>query len=809
MRRILFFYGFLILGFNVYAQKKTLTSSSDTTKHFISVLKADSVAGHFGTHASRQRKKMIQIADTLTLTDYIMSIERVNYNLNEIRDSAQLGFEAVRLEREIDDITGDIVVTRQNVRAKHSSVNIKNIYLYQSLTAGLDNDNTRIRARVNQLYKRTYRARLHLKTVFADSIFRILLTEKDVPDALDMKLTRLNRKWARTDSIVKANINIINVLKVNTADNAMNLTNMLYIMDKKLDIAKPQLFGLEVEHLWHLGKTDSTTSDPTKTINLLSSEDEAIAYYLTETAGKREVLLLLGVLLFVWLFFKRKLLKVIKEKNDIYHYLHIHYLNNHSIFSLAVILLCLMPLLDAYAPIAYIAIVYTLLLAAASVIFFRQNKRSALYYWFALVILFIADTLTYLLIEPTWIARVWMLAIHVAIFVFSYGFYKQLTQQTPYYKWIKRAILTGMTLMVLAVICNLFGRFSLSGILGLSGIFAITQVLILPIFIDTIIEIIVVQLLSSRLRKGVQSPFDCSVVGNKIRKPLIWVSVILWVIMLTSNLNIYHEISNYTVESLTAMRKIGSISFEWISVLLFFVIIWSAHILQRILIYIFGETGSESEDVTTVTKSQHSRLLITRLLILIAGYFIAIAASGLPIDKLTFLLGALGVGIGLGLQSIVNNFVSGIILIFDGTLKIGDEIEVNGQAGRVKEIGLRASTLHTAEGAEVIIPNGSILSQNIVNWTFSNDQKRVTLTFNLMGKELDANMVNEVINTTIGNIANIITKRAPVILYTKVTSESLSLTVRCWSTIGNVDQVKSEAMLQLSAAFTAKNIGFE
>ena len=258
------------------------------------------------------------------------------------------------------------------------------------------------------------------------------------------------------------------------------------------------------------------------------------------------------------------------------------------------------------------------------------------------------------------------------------------------------------------------------------------------------------------------------------------------------------------------IRTVGSISFKLISVLWFFVIIWFAHILQRLISFLFGETGSDiDDDITTVSKGQHSRLLITRLLVLIGGYLLAIAASGLPIDKLTFLLGALGLGIGMGLQGIVNNFVSGIILIFDGSLQIGDEIEVNGQAGQVREIGLRASTLHTSEGAEVIIPNGAILSQNIVNWTFSNDQKRVTLSFTLTGKEMDANMVNEIINTTIEKILNVITKRIPVILYTKVTPETLSLTVRCWSAIGNVDQVKSEAMLQLSAAFSAKSIGFE
>jgi potassium efflux system protein len=123
---------------------------------------------------------------------------------------------------------------------------------------------------------------------------------------------------------------------------------------------------------------------------------------------------------------------------------------------------------------------------------------------------------------------------------------------------------------------------------------------------------------------------------------------------------------------------------------------------------IFGETGIETEDTISVSKKQHSRLLITRLLVLVGGYLLAIAATGLPIDKITILLGALGIGIGMGLQNVVNNFVSGIILIFDGSLQIGDEIEVSGKAGKVKEIGLRASTLSTADGAEVIIPSPTI-----------------------------------------------------------------------------------------------------
>ena len=301
----------------------------------------------------------------------------------------------------------------------------------------------------------------------------------------------------------------------------------------------------------------------------------------------------------------------------------------------------------------------------------------------------------------------------------------------------------------------------------MAGVFALTQAVVLPVFIETSIEIMLLQLQTSRMKKGYNKPFDSSVVIKKIKMPLAIIAIILWFMMLTSNLNLYHSITNSVADLLTTPRTIGSISFRLVSVLWFFIIIWLAHILQQLISFLFGETGAETDDTTPVSKKQHSRLLVTRLLVLVGGYLLAIAASGLPIDKLTFLLGALGLGIGMGLQNVVNNFVSGIILIFDGSLQIGDVIEVSGQSGKVKEIGLRASTLSTADGAEVIIPNGNILSQNIVNWTFSNDQKRVMVWFSLGGKELDSNVINEVINETIANMPNVISQKKPVILYTQ------------------------------------------
>ena len=804
MKRKILFYSFLFLSVTLFAQNK---SGSKDSKQSSSVT-VDTGITLPDTMASKKHSRFIHSKDTLTESDYMMSIERINETLNTIRDSARLGFEIEHFGRVLTNIMNDVAIIRKNIKDKHSAVNIKNLYLYQSFATNMDNDNARIRAHITSLYKRTYNAKIRLKTIFADSIFRALYSDKIESKLLNKKLDRLERKWNRTDSIVKAGIDSLNALKVIVADNSMNLSNILNMLDRTLDKAKPQIFGPEIGCLWQLDKNDSLAADTTETLNVLRSENKAMGYYISQTSDKKIVILLIGILLFIWLFFKRKLIKHIKDTSENYNFLHFHYLNTHPVASLSILLLSLMPFFDAYAPTSYIVIEYILLLAAASVIFFKQKNHSFLFYWFTFVLLFIADILTYLLIKPTLPARFLMLAIHLVIIGVSFRFYKIFDKETAYYKWIKPSIIVNIVVTSLAVICNMFGRFSLAGILGISGIFAITQALVFPIFIDAVSEIILLQLLYSRLKKGVDRPFDGSFVIKKFKMPLLIISLILWVIMLTSNLNIYHDISNAVVDALFANRTIGNISFKLISVLLFIIIIWSAHILQQLISFLFGETGNETEDSTTVSKGQHSRLLIIRLLVLVGGYLLAIMASGLPIDKLTIVLGALGVGIGMGLQNVVNNFVSGIILIFDHSIQIGDEIEISGQAGRVKEIGLRASTINTSDGAEVIIPNGTILSQNIVNWTYTNDQKRVTILFTLSGKELDANVVNEIINTTVKNIPNVIVKRNPVILYTNVMPESLSLSVHFWSTIGNVEQVTSQTLLQLSAAFSTKNIGF-
>jgi len=106
------------------------------------------------------------------------------------------------------------------------------------------------------------------------------------------------------------------------------------------------------------------------------------------------------------------------------------------------------------------------------------------------------------------------------------------------------------------------------------------------------------------------------------------------------------------------------------------------------------------------------------------GFVFAIAAAGFGMDNFAILVGALGVGIGFGLQNIFNNLVSGIILAFERPIQEGDIIEVGELWGTVKEIGIRASTIFTFDGAEVIVPNGNLISNELINWTLTDRNRR-------------------------------------------------------------------------------------
>ena len=118
---------------------------------------------------------------------------------------------------------------------------------------------------------------------------------------------------------------------------------------------------------------------------------------------------------------------------------------------------------------------------------------------------------------------------------------------------------------------------------------------------------------------------------------------------------------------------------------------------------------------------------LTRYVLLLTGFLLALGALGLDLTRITVLVSALGLGIGFGLQQIMNNFMSGLILLFERPVQVGDSIQMDGLSGDVLRIGIRSSTLRTSQGAEVIVPNSKMIEENVTNWTLSDRRRRCDL----------------------------------------------------------------------------------
>ena len=178
------------------------------------------------------------------------------------------------------------------------------------------------------------------------------------------------------------------------------------------------------------------------------------------------------------------------------------------------------------------------------------------------------------------------------------------------------------------------------------------------------------------------------------------------------------------------------------------------------------------------------------LLVALAG----LSAAGIELNKFTVLTGALGVGLGFGLQNIVNNFVSGLILLFERPIHVGDTVDVGGLVGIVRRIGARSSTVVTFQGAEVIVPNSNLLSNQVINWTLSSQWRRVDVPVRV-AYGTDPERVIKLLVGVAESHPGVLLERPPMALFMGFGESSLNFELRFWS-------ARQDTWLQLQSDVT-------
>lgn len=198
---------------------------------------------------------------------------------------------------------------------------------------------------------------------------------------------------------------------------------------------------------------------------------------------------------------------------------------------------------------------------------------------------------------------------------------------------------------------------------------------------------------------------------------------------------------------------------------------------------------------------------ITRYTIIFFGLVIILQTVGIDLSSLTILAGALGLGIGFGLQNITNNFVSGIIILLERPIKVGDRIEVGKIAGDVVDISMRATTIVTNDNIAMIVPNSEFISSNVINWSYTDKKVRFNFPVGVSYKENPERIREILIDVALQN-DGVMKDPKPDVLFTEFGDSSLNFNLRVWTSkyIDRPGVLKSQLYYEIFKRFKKEAI---
>ena len=277
-------------------------------------------------------------------------------------------------------------------------------------------------------------------------------------------------------------------------------------------------------------------------------------------------------------------------------------------------------------------------------------------------------------------------------------------------------------MLVTAIFANIFGGVYMAEYFGISVLYAIVVAILVNAFIQVINAILIMIIYSRWISSLTVIRNFGPTVEKRLTGGVMLAGWIIWVVNVLKEFKIKDAVFAWLIKVFHAPIAIGSTQIDLLNIILFVFIIWMTVTISRMIRFFL------EGDVFTRLKLKKgvpgAISLILRITIITVGFLIAIAAAGVQMEKLAILLGAFGVGIGFGLQNIFNNLISGIILAFERPINEGDIIELGELMGIVKEIGIRSSIIKTYDGSEVIVPNGNLISEQLINWTLSDQRRR-------------------------------------------------------------------------------------
>jgi potassium efflux system protein len=749
------------------------------------------------------RQHVVPIVFSLGYADsLLLQIEHLHTTLNNITNEAKYGFKTKQVRLDLVQMQAAIQIINESLGRDSMIMNLNNLQMFRGLLSDmavkleswrglLYNDNkdlSRMSAEMNAFVQDSFTQKVAADTAFAN----LHLEEMII----------LNDRWNEAQRITNNNLKRLSALQASVSTSYFDVTELQNKINNELTSSFKRTLAQEYNYIWKTQNPYTFNEVISYTEESFMERMSSLKYYLTLNTSAWFSILIIGIIFFIWVFRNfRKIEKCTTAENV--NDLKFTYILPIPILSTLIFMLNIAPFYGFDQPAIYVEILHLLILVPLTIIFMRLWPRELFFYWCILVALCVLTSIMNAIITPGWPLRFFLLGLNVASVLLGLSFISRY-RKTPLLGHVVTAVAILYVVMnAFAVFSNVFGRLTLTKVLTSAAIIGFTQIIGLFILVPILTEAFYIQMKSRRISSSMPLKFNYESIESGLYQLLAIGAVFCWSVTLTTNLEIYNTILTYLDKLLNTPRIVGSTSFSIGNILTFVLILYIVSVLQKYIGYFFGET---EEDFVGDLDKKESRLVIFRLIIIMVGFFLAVVASGLPVDKVTVVLGALGVGIGLGLQNIVYNLMSGVILIFEKPMQIGDYIEVADKKGRVQNIGIRASKLVTSDGSEVIVPNGDILSSHMVNWTRSNNNRRAQLVI-VIEPSSELETAKSTILDTLKANHFVIQERPVEILLDNFTEKSVELTINVWiNSIYKEHEFKSEMLSAIYMRLAEKNI---
>jgi potassium-dependent mechanosensitive channel len=292
---------------------------------------------------------------------------------------------------------------------------------------------------------------------------------------------------------------------------------------------------------------------------------------------------------------------------------------------------------------------------------------------------------------------------------------------------------------------------------------------------------------------------------RRIYMLFLWGITLGWLARYLDYLGLLNPAQDLMTEFLNTRLERGSISITVGDIVAFFLTVLAAYLLSAFIRFVLEEDVYPRTRI--VTGQSYALSSILNYAILAIGFVVALGVLGMDLTKMTVLASAFGVGLGFGMQSVVNNFVSGLILLFERPIHVGDTVQVGNLQGRVRRIGIRASIVRTQQGAEIIVPNAQLITEQVTNWTLSDQLRRVDLPVGV-NYGAAARKVIELLEGVARAHPKVLQDPAPRCLFMSYGDSSINFELRAWTEYSNSQQVHSDLTVAIYDAVYAAGMTF-